>query len=339
MQFDADTLVEKEIPVTEVAKYLSDTQVTWIDVHGLKDEAALRKLAEIFSIHPLALEDVVHTPQRPKTETYDNHQFIITRMAYMEHVHDADLEQLSIFVGKNYVLTFQNYTTGTLEPVRTRIRSGKGPIRRTGADYVAYAILDTVLDKYYPVLEDFGEELEEIEEATIRRPDHKTLQRIYHIKREMLDVRRSVWPQRDMLSGLVRDETPFISEPVRVYLRDCYDHVIQLMDVVDTYREIASNLMDIYLSTLSNKTNEVMKVLTIMASIFIPLTFIVGIYGMNFDFMPELEWKWGYPAVWLVMIAVSLGMIRYFRRKGWLGEGGPTPFSTSLESTPKQRRA
>jgi magnesium transporter len=318
MQFNADSLVEKDITVDELTQYLSDHTITWVDVHGLKDEGILRRLSEIFGIHPLALEDVVHTPQRPKAEFYEQHIFFITRMAYMEREHDAEVEQLSMFIGKNYVLTFQNYTTGNLEPVRTRIRGGKGPIRKTGADYVAYAIIDTVLDKYYPILEDLGEEIESIEHLTIAKPDQKTLQRIYHVKRELLDLRRAVWPQRDAISSLMRDESPFISDTVRIYLRDCYDHIIQLMDVIDTYREVSSNLMDIYLSTLSNKTNEVMKVLTIMASIFIPLTFIVGIYGMNFEYMPELTWKWGYPAVWIVMIVLSGGMLLNFKRRGWL---------------------
>lgn len=338
MQFNADTVVEKEIPVDEIPQHLSNTTVTWIDVHGLKDEPILRRLAEIFNVHPLALEDVVHTPQRPKTELYDQNQFIITRMTYMTTIHDAEMEQLSLFIGKNYVLSFQNHTTGTLEPVRARIRSSKGPMRKMGADYVAYAILDSVIDKYYPVLEDFGEELESIEHATIAHPTQKTLQRIYHVKRELLDLRRSVWPQRDMLSSLIRDDTPFISDTVRVHLRDCYDHIIQLMDVIDTYREISSNLMDIYLSTISNKTNEVMKVLTVMASIFIPLTYVVGIYGMNFEFMPELHTRWGYPAIWVVMITLGVGMAVYFRRRGWLGDGSQKESTTSSKGVPSNHR-
>lgn len=339
MQFSPESLVEKDVSVEEVSQHLSNNTITWIDVHGLKDEAILRQLAKLFNIHPLALEDVVHTPQRPKTEFYEQNIFFITRMAYMERAHDADVEQLSMFIGKNYILTFQNYSTGTLEPVRTRIRSGKGPIRKTGADYVAYAIIDTVIDKYYPILEDLGEEIESIEHQTIANPSQKTLERIYHVKRELLELRRAVWPQRDAVSSLMRDESPFVSNTVRVYLRDCYDHIIQLMDVVDTYREVSSNLMDIYLSTLSNKTNEVMKVLTIMASIFIPLTFIVGIYGMNFEYMPELTWKWGYPAVWAVMIVLSAGMLINFRRRGWLGGGSPKESAKSGATTPGSHHA
>ncbi len=339
MQFSADTLVEKDIPIEEVPHYLSESTITWIDVHGLRDETILRRLSEIFTIHPLALEDVVHIPQRPKVEFYENHIFFITRMAYMERDHDADVEQLSMFIGKNYVLTFQNHTTGTLEPVRTRIRGGKGPIRKIGADYVAYAIIDTVIDKYYPILEDLGEEIESIEHLTIANPNQKTLERIYHVKRELLELRRAVWPQRDAVSSLMRDETVFISDSVRVYLRDCYDHIIQLMDVVDTYREVSSNLMDIYLSTLSNKTNEVMKVLTVMATIFIPLTFIVGIYGMNFEYMPELHWKWGYPAVWAAMIILSAGMLINFKRRGWLGGGSQTEPARSDVTVPESPRA
>lgn len=338
MQYSPDSLVEKEIPIDEVPQHISDATMTWIDVHGLKDEAILRRLAEIFNIHPLALEDVVHTPQRPKTEIFEQNQFIITRMTYMATIHDAEMEQLSLFVGKNYVLTFQNHTTGTLEPVRSRIRTNKGTIRKMGADYIAYAILDSVIDKCYPVLEDFGEELETIEHSTIVSPTQKTLQRIYHVKRELLDIRRSIWPQRDMLSSLIRDDSPFISSTVRVYLRDCYDHIIQLMDVVDTYREISSNLMDIYLSTISNKTNEVMKVLTVIASIFIPLTYIVGIYGMNFEFMPELHTRWGYPAIWVLMITLGVGMAIYFRRRGWLGDVTPTESTTSSKEVPSSHR-
>lgn len=320
MQFNGDTLTERDnVSVSDLAQTLSDTTITWIDVHGLGDEAVLRDIAKLFNIHPLALEDVVHTPQRPKTEIYDQHIFFITRMAYLARAHDADVEQLSLFLGRNYILTFQATPTGTLEPVRARIRSGKGPIRKLGADYVAYAIIDTVIDKYYPVLEDLGEELEDIEHLTMDDPTRKTLERIYHVKRELLDLRRAVWPQRDAVSTLIRDDSPFVSDAVRIYLRDCYDHIIQLMDVIDTYREMSSNLMDIYLSTMSNRMNEVMKVLTIIATLFIPLTFIVGIYGMNFEYMPELHWRYGYAAVWVVMIAVTLGMVQFFRRRGWLG--------------------
>lgn len=319
MQFSADSLVE-ESPKSpaDIKKFLSDKTITWVDVHGLGDADTLRELAAIFSIHPLALEDVVHVPQRPKTEVYDHHVFLIARMGYMERAHDADVEQLSLFIGKNYVLTFQDRHTGTLDPVRTRIRSGKGPIRKQGADYVGYAIIDTVIDQYYPIMEDLGDELESIEHQTVEHPNHETLQRIYTMKRELLEVRRAVWPQRDAINALIREDTPFISEPVKVYLRDCYDHIIQLMDVVDTCRELASNLMDIYLSTLSHRMNEVMKVLTIIATIFIPITFIVGVYGMNFEFMPELQWSWGYPAILGICAAIAVGMLFFFRRLGWL---------------------
>ncbi|PIR20926.1 MAG: magnesium and cobalt transport protein CorA [Deltaproteobacteria bacterium CG11_big_fil_rev_8_21_14_0_20_47_16] len=343
MQFNDASLIEQEVTVSDVPKFLSDKTITWIDVHGLKDESVLRQLADQFSIHPLALEDVVHTPQRPKTETYDNHLFVITRMIFMNGAPTASTEQLSVFIGQNYVLSFQGHSTGTLNPVRDRIQTGKGSIRKAGADYVGYAILDTVIDKYYPVLEQYGEQLESTERQTIENPTNKTLQQIYRIKRELLDVRRSVWPQRDVMSSLIREETPFISRSVKVYLRDCYDHIIQLMDVVDTYREMSSNLMDIYLTTLSNKTNEVMKVLTIMASIFIPLTFIVGIYGMNFEYMPELTWKWGYPAVWAVMLTVAGLLLHNFKHRGWLvrdskpPKSGPSTRSTQRGLPPKSQ--
>lgn len=298
---------------------LAQPGVIWVDVCGLGDESILRKIGEIFALHPLALEDVVNVPQRPKVEAYDNHLLLITRMITLKEVAVLDAEQVSIFVGTNYVLTIQERAGDVFDPVRHRIRRGGGPIRKLGPDYLAYALLDVVIDAYYPILEQLGDFLEDLEDEVIRRPTITSLQKVYQAKRELLTLRRSIWPQRETINSLVRDDFEYISDPVRVYLRDTYDHCVQVIDATETYRELVSGLMDVYLSSVGNRQNEVMKVLTIMASIFIPLTFLAGVYGMNFENMPELHSKWSYPVVLGIMVAVAVGMLVYFRRKGWLG--------------------
>ncbi|MCA9243606.1 MAG: magnesium/cobalt transporter CorA [Phycisphaerales bacterium] len=290
----------------------------WVDIQGIGDEALLREIGEIFDVHPLALEDVVNVPQRPKVDHYDEHMLIVTRMIRMKSATVLDVEQVSVFVGENYVLTFQERHGDVLDPVRARLRKGTGPIRRLGADYLAYALIDTVVDAYYPVLEAIGDLLEDLEEEIVQHPRQSLLRQIYAARRELLTMRRAVWPMREAIYSIVRSEEEDFSAEARVYLRDTLDHCAQILDATESNRELVTGLMDMYLSTISNRQNEIMKVLTVIASIFVPLTFLAGIYGMNFADMPELHYRWGYPALLTLMAAVAIGMLAYFWKLGWL---------------------
>jgi magnesium transporter len=319
MKYKPDHLEEHDIAaVAELKNLLEEDTVCWIDVQGLGDEKVLREFGDLFSIHPLALEDVVNVPQRPKIECFEKHTLCITRMALLRE-QGLEPEQVSLFVGADFVLTFQERRGDVFDPVRNRIRQGGAIIRSSGPSYLAYALLDAVIDGFYPILETFGEKLEALEDEIMANPQPAVLHEIHQAKRDLLAVRRAIWPQREAVNALIRDENPLITDTVRVYLRDCYDHCVQIMDGVETYRELAGGLMDVYLSSIGNRQNEVMKVLTIMASIFIPLTFMAGVYGMNFENMPELHSPWAYPLLLAAMIAVAVGMIVYFRHKGWLG--------------------
>jgi len=304
--------------VEAIADEVAKPGVVWIDVQGLGDESVIRAIGELFSIHMLALEDVVNVPQRPKTEAFNLHQLYISRMVSVDQEGLLDVEQVSIFFGKSFVLTFQERFGDVLDPVRKRIRSKKGPMRRCGADYLAYAIIDTIIDGYYPVLEHFGEYLEDLESRVIANATPKMLDQINIIKRNLLILRRGIWPQRDALNILIRDECPFVTDEIKVFLRDSHDHCTQVVDVLETFRETAGALLSTYLSALGNKQNEVMRVLTIMASIFIPLTFMAGIYGMNFEQMPELKNPMSYPLLLFAMFCTAAGMLVYFKRLGWI---------------------
>ncbi|HTL88925.1 MAG TPA: magnesium/cobalt transporter CorA, partial [Leptolyngbya sp.] len=314
--------------------YLDTDSVSWIDVKGLGSEDILLRLGRVFNLHPLVLEDVVNVPQRPKVEEYDEQVLIITRMVVLkESGRGFYAEQVSFILGKHYLLTVQEEAEhDCFDIVRDRIRSAKGTICKRKADYLAYALLDAIIDGFFPILEVYGEEIEELEDEVVASPTRQTLEQIHTLKRELLTLRRSIWPLRDAINSLIRDSSDqLISNEVRIYLRDCYDHTVQVLDMVETYRELAASLMDVYLSSVSNRMNEIMKVLTVISTIFIPLTFIVGVYGMNFDpeksplNMPELDWYWGYPACWAVMIAIAIGLIFFFKRKGWFEN-----FSTTL---------
>lgn len=310
---------EREIDsVEQIAEELGKEGVVWIDVQGLGDEMLIRAIGDVFSIHMLALEHVVNVPQRPKTESYDAHQLYISRMVRVDERQELDIEQVTIFFGSNYVLTFQERHGDVLDPVRRRIRSKKGPMRKLGPDYLAYAIIDTIIDGYYPVLEQYGEYLELLESRVIAAATPAMLDRINRIKRNLLVLRRGIWPQRDAINVMIRDDCPFVSDGVKVFLRDCYDHCVQVGDVLETFRETAGALLSTYLSAIGNKQNEVMRMLTIMASIFIPLTFMAGIYGMNFEQMPELKQGAAYPTLLGVMFATAVGMLIYFKRLGWI---------------------
>jgi magnesium transporter len=315
-----------QVPTPEAcAPYLDTESVSWVDVQGLGSEDILQRLGQVFSLHPLVLEDVVNVPQRPKVEEYEQQLLFIGRMVMLKDDRkNFATEQVSFILGQHYLLTVQEEPKlDTFNPVRDRIRTAKGTIRRHGADYLAYTLIDTIIDGFFPVLEVYGEQLEELEDEVVINPTHQTLEKIYVLKRQLLTLRRAIWPQRDAINSLIRDSSPLISQEVRVYLRDCYDHVVQVLDMVETYRELASSLMDVYLSSVGNRMNEVMKLLTVVSSIFIPLTFIAGVYGMNFNTdrspwnMPELNWYWGYPACLAFMAAIAAALVFFFWKRGW----------------------
>lgn len=317
--------------------FLASPSVSWIDVSGLGNEQTLKAMGEIFHLHPLTLEDIVNVPQRPKMEQYDDHLLIIARMVMLNPDRKSfTTEQVSFVLGERFLLTVQEEPTcDTFNPVRDRIRLSKGLIRSKGCDYLTYTLIDTIIDGFFPILENYGERLEDLEEEVVRSPSTSTLEKIYDIRRELLTLRRAIWPQRDAIYTLVREKSPLISEPVQVYLRDCYDHAVQVIDMVETYRELASSLMDVYLSSVNNRLGEVMKTLTVISSIFIPLTFIAGVYGMNFNTevspwnMPELNAYWGYPLCLAMMGACTLVLLWFFWKKGWLGGNTPEPVNLS----------
>jgi magnesium transporter len=293
--------------------------VTWINVNGVHDTSLIDGIGNKFDLHPLALEDIVNTTQRPKLEDYDKYLFIVLKMIYYDvGKKELQIEQISLILGPNTVISFQERKGDVFEPVRFRIRSSKGKIRRMGSDYLTYALIDAIVDNYFGVLEQIGEEIEEIETRVLENPDARILNTVNRTKRMLLNLRKSIWPLREVISMMQRDESHLIGKQVGVFLRDVYDHTIQVIDTVETFRDISSGLTDIYLSNVSNRMNEVMKVLTVIATVFIPLTFIAGVYGMNFEFMPELKMKWAYPALWGVMIGIAVTMFIFFRRKKWL---------------------
>jgi magnesium transporter len=321
--FGPEALEELEVTAAgDVGALRGRWPVLWIDVVGVGHAESIETIGRAFGLHRLALEDVVNVHQRPKVEEYPDHLFAVIRSAILEE--RVDTEQVSLFVGPDWVVTFQELAGDAWEPVRDRLRAGRGRIRGSGAGYLFYALLDAVVDGYYPLLEEFGTRLELLEEAVIDDPREELVGVIHAARRDALALRQSTWPMREAMGQLFRDESAFIDDETRVYVRDAYDHTIQVIDLLENYREMASALLEVYLSSVSHRMNEVMKVLTIIATIFIPLTFIAGIYGMNFDpsvsplNMPELAWYWGYPAVWAVMIVTVLGLVWYFRRKRWL---------------------
>jgi magnesium transporter len=293
--------------------------VTWLNVDGSHQVAVLEEIGNRLDIHPLIMEDILDTSQRPKMEDFGRYLFIeLNMLLWDEDQSEVQAEQVSLILGGNYVITFQELEKDVFDPVRKRIREGVGRMTHSGADYLAYALVDAIVDHYFIVLENLGEQIEFLEDELVTDPDPGTLQSIHELKRELIFLRKSVWPLREVIGVLVRGESPLFQKSSLVYLRDVYDHTIQIIDTVETFRDMVSGMLDIYLSSISNRMNEVMKVLTIIATVFIPLSFIVGVYGMNFKYMPELEWKWGYFGVWGVILLVVVGMLTYFRRKRWL---------------------
>jgi magnesium transporter len=323
IDYGAEEFLEETVDSPEdLRRFVEKPTVTWVNVDGLGDESVLHSIAGTFGLHRLAMEDVVNVTQRPKLEVYGDHLFVVARMPMADAA--PATEQVSIFVGPNFVLTFQERAGDCFDSVRSRLRSARPRIRQAGPDYLAYALLDAVVDAYFPVLETYAEVLDDLEAEIFADPDDTVLPRLHMLKRDLLSVRRTVWSLREVTTTLAREDTPVVADDTRPYLRDCHDHTVQLLELVESFRESSSSLVDFYLSQVSQKMNEVMKVLTIIATIFIPITFIAGIYGMNFDpaasgwNMPELGWRWGYPASLLLMAVVTVVMLEYFRRKRWI---------------------
>ena len=322
-RYDAGEVRELEVgSIAEAFPVGDDARVTWINVVGLHDVELLSALAEHFGLHPLALEDVVNVGQRPTMQEYEDHIFVVLRLPHLER--ELDVEQISIFFSRNVVISLQEIPEDPWDRVRERIRQGAGRIRTAGADYLAYTLMDSVIDSAYPVLERYGERIESLEHRLVRDANPRIFESIQRVKHALIWMRRIVAPHTQLVSSLLRSRSPLIGDRTRDYLRDLHDHCVQLMDVTDTFRELARGLTDLYMSTSSHRLNEVMKVLTIMASIFIPLTFIAGIYGMNFNpessilNMPELNWAWGYPAVLVIMAVIAAIMMIFFKLKRWL---------------------
>jgi len=319
--WDADRIEERAIRGPDELQAAIDTPgLTWIQVTGLGDGTVLAWIRDVLGVHPLAVADIANAPQRPKFEDYGDRDLVIAQHVRILEEEGVGMTQVSLVASPHWVVSVLEEPCDLFEPLHERLRT-QAPIRRMGADYLAYAIVDAVIDGYFPVLESLGELLEELEEEITTRPGRDALVRLHAARRVLMTLHRTMWRQRDALSQILRgDGNPF-GEGVRVYFRDAHDHSLQVLDAIESYREITVGLMDVYLSSVSNRLNEVMKTLTIMASIFIPLTFIVGVYGMNFEWMPELHWRWGYPTVWGVMIAVGLLLLWWFRYRGWLGDG------------------
>ena len=321
IDYDEANFQEREVKtVEECFSFREKPTVTWINVEGVHQVEVVEKLGNCFGLHALVLEDILNTDQRPKMEVYGDYIYIVLKMLYGGDVnHPMETEQVSLILGLNFVISFQEGKEGDVfDPVRERIRSGKGLIRKMGSDYLAYSLIDMIVDSYFLILERLGEKIELLEEELVVHPTTTTLHGIQKFKNEMIFMRRVVWPLREVISGLRRKESPLIKETTDIYLRDVYDHTVQVMDAIEVYREMLSGMLDIYLSSVSNRLNSVMKVLTIIATIFMPLTFIAGIYGMNFKYMPELEWRWGYPTIWLIVMIIGISMLIYFKKKKWL---------------------
>lgn len=323
VDYTVDSLEEGDVDDVESLRAIHEREsITWVDVQGLGDMKLLTRLGAVFDLHELLLADVAHVPQRPKLDTYEDMLLLISRMVWMTEAENLEREQVSLVMGPNYLLTFQEKYGDVLDPVRERLRAAKGLIRKAGADYLTYAVLDTMVDGYFPVLEKIGDELEALEDRVLADPSPATLRKVNGIRNILLVLRRIVWPQREALNHVIRDPHDLIQERTRPYFRDTFDHCTQAVELIEALRELTSGLQSTHLSVAGNRMNEIMKVLTIMASMFIPLTFLAGIYGMNFESMPELKLKWAYPALLVLMAILAGGMVFYFRRKGWIGSPG-----------------
>lgn len=319
VEYDAENFEEKHIlDAEQVRSCATSSRISWLNIDGVSDISSLRTIAGFFTLHPLLLEDIANTNQRPKCEEYPEHLFFVLRMFRFAEDREIISEQVSLVLGKDYVLSFQESQGDVFEPIRDRLRHSKGRVRNAGADYLAYALIDVIVDHYFLIMEHFEERLEGIEDELMQNPQADTLQRIYQGRREALDLRRAIWPLREALANLAKTDSPLLAKETRLYLRDAMDHAERVIEAIELYRETVATMTEIYLGTMSERLNQQTKMLTIIATIFIPLTFIAGVYGMNFRIMPELEWRYGYFLVLAFMAAVALGMLYYFRRRGWL---------------------
>jgi magnesium transporter len=319
LEYNDKGFIEKEVSdFEECLLHVKTDMIKWINVDGIHNTELIQKIGEKFNIHPLTLEDIANTDQRPKFEEYDN--YLVSIMKMLSHNTKTQSEQLSILLfDNNTVISFQEIHGGdAFDIIRTRIRTGKGRIRKMGADYLAYCLIDAVVDLYFVILEKIGDRIEILEEELVENPSRETMKSLHTMKREMIFLRKAVWPMRELINNFERTENKLVKKATRLFLRDLYDHTIRVIDTVETYRDLLSGMMDVYLSSVSNRMNEVMKVLTIITTLFIPLSFIAGIYGMNFDNIPELHWRYSYYLLWAVMITVAAGMIFYFKKKKWL---------------------
>lgn len=325
IQYDAESCSEREYgSLAELMAEFDPAKVNWINVDGIGDAGLLKAIGEQFGLHPLTLEDVLNTTQRPKVEYFDEYLFLVSEMVYFDQESRLAVEQVSLFLGDAFVLTVQEERgSDVFDSVRTRLRAGRGFARKRGPDYLVYALMDAIVDQFFPVLETLGDGVEELEEELLDKPSKDTLRRLYEVKRLLIQLRRAAWPHREIFGSLMRDDSARITPATTVFLRDCYDHITQIIDIIESYRDLSAGLMDVYLSSLGFRTNEIMRVLTVVSTIFIPLTFLAGVYGMNFDTkspfnMPELDWEYGYLYFWAVSAVIISITLWIVKRKKWL---------------------
>lgn len=322
MAYSASAIHETDLQsVDQLKPLLQHWPITWVDVTGLGSAEVIQELRHLFDLHPLAIEDVVNVHQRAKIEQYSDHVFIVARMCNPED--DVHTEQISLFLKDGVLVTFQERPGDCWNPVRERLRQARGRIRSSKVDYLCYALIDSIVDSYFPIVDKLSDRLDDLDEEVTKRVHNSQMHRVHDLRAELLALRRAIRPHREMINELTREECSMISGETRLFFRDCYDHVIQVIDLVDTYRELTADVRDFYMSSVSNRMNEIMKVLTIIATIFMPLSFIAGVYGMNFDTespwnMPELKWHYGYPLVWVIMLLTVVGFLAFFKRKGWI---------------------
>lgn len=320
LDYDENNFQIKEVSSPDECQVFRDKpSVTWINVEGIHEPAVLEKLASCFGLHPLIQEDIADVDQRPKTEDLDTYLYMVIKMlSFGSESSEIEVEQLSIVLGKNFVISFQETVGDIFDPIREKLKNPKNRIRKLGADFLAYSLIDAIVDNYFEILDEFGDKIEFLEEEIIARPDQLVLKEIYHLKREVIFLRNLILPLRELLRVLEHSESPLLSSPIKIYFRDIYDHAIRVVEYMDIYRETLSSMVEAYLSSLSNKMNEVMKVLTLIATVFMPLTFITGVFGMNFKYIPGLERIWGFPIAIVIMLGTGIYMFRYFKKQGWL---------------------
>ena len=312
--------IRKPVQIEDTYPLRDSESVSWIDIEGLHDTELLAKFGEHFGLHPLVLEDILNTHQRPKLEEYDDHFYIVARMLIAgkspeDPVHS---EQVSFILGKHFIATFQEIPGDVFDPVRHRVEQGRGKSRKSGADYLLYTLLDAIVDNYFVLLQSIADRIETVEQTIVWKPERGDLDKVHKLRRELVYMRRNVWPLRDVVAQLDRTDSPLIADETRVYLRDLHDHVVQVIDAIENFRDVLMSMQDLYMSGISNRTNEIIRVLTIISTIFVPLTFLAGVYGMNFHYFPELAWKWGYLGFWAVSVTLVISLIVWLRRRNWL---------------------